>query len=275
MKKVTELDDHRQPVFEGLNEPDKLEILNLETDITNRLTGIKTNIYEIGKLLSQVKGIVGHGNFQRWIEETFQKDLPCNTARCYLSIYKTFKGQPKTVRLLPITFLIQMKHRSFPKKLMEKINENPEAFKNVDREKFIEGFNQFKNGKIDLNGFEKLVEKEISLAVKIETGETKKRNSIRSARTFKYGFVNLCKEIKGINSRLKKMRNSFAPIDEKTIQDKQIIFEKDLLKEIDNSIKELNELKGVIQDKNKLLKPQVVKKDGVIEQTHVQKVSNM
>jgi hypothetical protein len=68
-------------VFEGLNLATQKKILGIETDINSRLLNIKTDIYMIGKLLSQAKGILPHGTYQRWVEETWEKELPYQRRR--------------------------------------------------------------------------------------------------------------------------------------------------------------------------------------------------
>jgi hypothetical protein len=100
--KVTKLDDHRPEVYESLDTDQKRRVLRIEQEIQDRMIDIKVNVYEIGKLLSKAREIVGHGNFQLWVKQTFNGELPYSTAAFFKGVYETFKDRSDVVRLLPI-----------------------------------------------------------------------------------------------------------------------------------------------------------------------------
>ena len=114
---------------------DSQRINGIRDEIFKKLKGIKVNVYELGKLLTEAKGLVEPRKFQAWIEETFSGDLSYDSANLYRNIYMKFKDNPKVVHELPLTMLMLTMRKDFPKELLEQIEENPEDFKDVSVKK--------------------------------------------------------------------------------------------------------------------------------------------
>ena len=281
---VFNLDQYRGPVFDALGDDDKKRILNIQSDIELKLIHIKTNVYEIGKLLFRAKGILPHGKFQKWVEETFGRELPYSTAACYKGIYEIFKDNPKTVKLLPLNFLIQAKQETFPDEIRNLINENPEAFKESDFDEFNQIYGDFKGGKIDLGGFIGLAKKEIQIGKEILEGESHVRHSLRGKRTIKQGFRQLKDAISVMRENSRKIRTFFNP-PEKIIGGSDYAHPKlayrnwayntinqslddDLIKDLDKAIEELKKLKIDIEGRRgKLYRHRLVEENGVMKKT--------
>ncbi len=82
-------------------------VLRIETAIWKKLGGIKKNVYEIGRLLSEAKKIMTHGQYEPWIKDAFGDELPLSTASLYKQIYDRFKDRPDIVLKVPVTYLLE------------------------------------------------------------------------------------------------------------------------------------------------------------------------
>ena len=261
-------------VFTVLDQSQKKQILSIESDINLNLINMKTSIYKIGKLLHQAKIIIPHGQFQRWIEQTWGDQLPYPTAACYKSVYETFgkmQGGEKLVRLLPLTILIQLKQNSFPDEIRKIIEQNPEAFSKMNPDDFKEIYDNFKNNKIDLNEFMRLAKKQIEIGWQIFKGDSKVRNSLCAKRTIKVGFHDLLKSIKRMRSYVSHIRKWHVPAQEQVDAHNYRLsllnqtVDDGLIREIDKSIAELKCLKSDIEKKYGFFRDRLVVENGVIE----------
>ncbi len=119
-------------VFDSLQPKIQGKVLSIQGEINDRMQSIKTNVYEIGKLLAEAKEILGYGKFKPWIEETWGKTLPYSTAALYKAVFEKFAGRPDVVEAFPLTFLQQVKQGTFPDTVLETILDDPQAFSKED-----------------------------------------------------------------------------------------------------------------------------------------------
>jgi hypothetical protein len=253
----------QKPVFDTLNKGDQGRILNIQLAIDKNLVEVKFRFFDIGKLLSQAKGIVGHGNFQRWVEETWRGQLPYPTAACYRAIFEKFKNERVRITVLPITLLQQMAQDSFPDEIIKMITDNPEAFKDNASE-VRAAYANFKKGEIDLSEFESLATKVIALGISMYNGKGLENFSRTGKRVIKHGWTELKAAIWKIRKYSFKIRTYFPPAEDETpsFTDKEIaehnkkvdamtleLLDDDLIKEIDYAIDELELLRQEIKER--------------------------
>ncbi len=112
-----------QEVFDGLGDHNKKRIVDIEDRCRKLIEGIKKNVYQLGKALSEAKKILPHGKFQTWIKEAFGNTLSYPTAHNYMLIYNRFEKRPDVVQCLPLTHLLHMA-KSLP---------DEEIIKEIDR----------------------------------------------------------------------------------------------------------------------------------------------
>jgi hypothetical protein len=255
--------DPQKPVFETLKKGDQRRILNIQLDIDKNLNEVKFRFFEIGKLLSQAKGILGHGTFQRWIEETWRGQLPYPTAACYRAIYERFKYQKEKITVLPITLLQQMAQDTFPDEIIKMITDNPEAFKNNASE-IRAAYADFKKGEIDLSEFESLANKVIAIGIDMYNGQMLETYSRTGKRVIHLGLTELKAAIWKIRKYSYKIRSFFPPAkgEPMSVTDKEVaehnakvdavtqgLLDDDLIKEITYAIDELELLRKEIVEK--------------------------
>lgn len=145
---------HQKSALDSLSDHNKRIVLRISRGIRRDLEGIKVKVYDIGKRLSLAKRTVGHGNFQRRIEETFGDELPYSTAAAFKDIYDHFKDKQKLVKCLPVSLLLLMKQKEFSEHLIGMIEADPESFKqNVNVEELKKHYHAYKKGELTLDDF--------------------------------------------------------------------------------------------------------------------------
>lgn len=266
--KVAYLKDYQGAVFGTLDEAGQRKILHIQTDIEERLISIKTNVYEIGKLLHEAKEkVLPHGEFQKWIEETFGDQLPYPTAALYKSIYQMFKGKPQVIRGLPVTFLLQIKQDTFPEEIRKLVLEHPEAFKESEAKEASRLYQDFKDKAINLKDFVRLAKKQIEIGMAVQCGESHARHGTRTKRTLEGGFKELTQAINKIRKYARDMI-SFFPPPEDEVKTQPFLNEAQygrLIRSIDETAQSLHELKNDIEQKKGFFRDVLVVKDGVVK----------
>jgi hypothetical protein len=221
----------------------KLQKLTLRIELC--LVEIKINVYNLGKHLSEAKTILSHGRFQRWIEETFGRELPYPTAALYKSIYEYFQRKPELVRRLPLTLLMTMKEEAFPEEVEKLIEENPDAFKETDGQAFREAYKQLKEGRIDLDRFFSLAKLHIELGTRILAGETMFRQSRTATGTVRLGLKSLHDSIHKMTILADRMLGFFPSWQDAGVQNaaKLGLMDTELIAQVDRAISALETLK--------------------------------
>jgi hypothetical protein len=181
-------------VYSRLKVEQKLAILHIQAQVEDKLISIKRNIYEIGKLLSEAKAILPHGQFKPWIQETFGRHLPYSSAACYKAIYERFKGavdHPEFFQRLyelPLSFLQTLKQDSFPDTLLAIILENREALAQTEFELMTQAHRDYKDGILPLAEFEELIKELIKRAYTMFYSQSTIRTQIIKKRAVKIGL---------------------------------------------------------------------------------------
>jgi hypothetical protein len=121
-------------------------------EVKTRIGICKREIYFIGELLTEAKRIVGHGDFQRWIDDTFE--FSYQTANNFMNVYKYCLGQPFIADTMKASVLYQISTSGFPKDLRAYLFEDEsgrkwfENMKDADRKEMLR---RYKAGELDLN----------------------------------------------------------------------------------------------------------------------------
>lgn len=206
--------DKKQPIYDQVAVDQQAKLLSIQSGIENRLISVKINIYEMGKLLSDAKSILPHGAFQPWIEETFRNEMSYQMAANLKAIYEKFESNPRTVKLLPITFLMHMKQKSFPDEILQLVNENPAAAQQCDLVHMKKLHRELNQGEISVAEFNKMAKEQIDMGKAILEGESHVRHSLRAKRTTILGFTKTHRIIKKMREYSKTIRLYSPPADE-------------------------------------------------------------
>lgn len=226
-----------------IGETNRRKLRQITLEIEERLVNIKRDVFEIGKLLSKAKSVLPHGAFQKWVKQTFSKDLPYSTAQLYMKIYDTFQNQPKTVQLIPLHFLMSMTQNTFPEKIRDLINEHAENLEKEDIDGVNEAFRQFKEGEIKRSEFERIADRYIKLGFNIAQGLTHRR-IVKNAREGLHSQEdNLINQIRSYIKRTQQYNNMFPP---------EVGEERVMVKKIDIMINQLKQLKAEVKGETRL-----------------------
>ena len=235
--------EHQAEIF--LTEKQRKKLLDYQIKIEGCLDSIKVNVYEIGRYLSYAKNLLDHGQFKKWIKETFGLELPYSTAWLYKSIYESFPKQPECVRRLPLGLLSIMKQDSFPTEIKALISAHPEAFVQADMQTYSKTYSMFKRGEFSQEEFYGQTKKLIQLAAELTSGETRSRHSKLVTRCAVAGFIDMERQIKRATENFKKVISALPT--ETTAKEQtlgRLGFQDELIiKMVDKSIAALTELK--------------------------------
>ena len=221
-------------IFDSLMQWNKWKLLEIEEAINKRLHCVKCDIFEIGRLLSEAKKVIGHGNFKKWIEETWGEELPYSTAACYKKIYEEYGFRPDLIKSLPVSFLIHMAHSKFPDKAKNKIVENPKAFKEADLNGTADFFKDFKQGQATEDQFVNHIEEQIQIGAQ----KLSENHSNRQARRKKRSRIQIFKDkAKGAIQRHKEIKKHFLAVE--PVEYSQINLERNMLIESADELLEL------------------------------------
>jgi len=117
-------------------------------EIKARLIRTKNDLYHIGKLLTEAKQIVGHGEFQNWVQKNF--DFRYSTANNMMNVYACCAGNPDVVSKIKTSILYKVSSKSFPEELRKFILDNADILEDIDNETIVDISQKFASGKANL-----------------------------------------------------------------------------------------------------------------------------
>ena len=215
--------------YEDLGRSEKIKLTKIEREIQNKTIEIKTQAFEIGKLLCQAKRIISHGCFQDWIKQTFADDLPYSTAYFYMRIYQTFKKQPGVVPLIPTQYLTTLTQKKFPKEALqiikEKLDKQPDSIEKWQLDEVKEFYDLMKKGTVGGNAFLRQVKqiiKDGQNLVNDKMNKTKHRMNRNARRTLYFGLGDILKSLDSAIEQAQQMAGLF-PFDPNDPVHQQII----------------------------------------------------
>lgn len=98
---------------------DKRQFLSLiAEEMKLRVEAINDHIFYIGKLLSEAKQVLNHGDYEPWVKENFPS-ISRSTANNCTRVYKTFAFAPHAVRDLPRSLLYYLSSSKCDEELRE------------------------------------------------------------------------------------------------------------------------------------------------------------
>jgi hypothetical protein len=217
----------------GLSKAQTVELMSIETEVQSRLMYIKRDVYEIGKLLSVAKGIVSHGEFEKWIEKTFGDDLPYSTANYCMRVYMTFEDKPSLVTRIPSKYLLMVTQKSFPDQIVQLLKDNPDMISphNLSQVKTL--YEDYKKGILESNVFLKLAGRQIRTGLEIKADYNTYRINGTMRRPLHRGIKEMMDRIEGVRIIVRDM-NHYYPPDVDSPEHKEIV------KLLNKSISELS-----------------------------------
>jgi len=233
--------DEREKTFK--NDTEKITnideyLYSIEEELQVRSRAFKYHIFEIGKLLCELKRILPHGKFQIWIDNNFEY---CRkTAHNFMKVYRACMGHPEVVQYFNPSCLYVIASPDFPADFRQALFSGVKGPVDIKKKDIVKIAIQFKNGEV------KTTDKEVQDLLK-------KQRDISIREKYKI-------ELKALNQllidRLEKiekllMINSSNPLiekytDEEVITRDETHYEitnkiKDFIAQIDTMIKELDE----------------------------------
>ncbi|MDB4442246.1 DUF3102 domain-containing protein [bacterium] len=112
------------------NDPLNQNQLSLMVDEVNlRVQNIKRELYEIGRVLTEAKKIIGHGGFQDWMEAEF--DFSYQTANNFMHVYQCCLGRPQLVEDFKPSLLYILTAPKFQENIRELFFKHASFFKKI------------------------------------------------------------------------------------------------------------------------------------------------
>jgi hypothetical protein len=176
---------------------------------------------------------------------------------------------------------MKLKQKDFPEEIRQLVAENPEAFGQESTQTVIQAYKDFKDGNIDLSGFETLAKKQITLAEKMLQGESHLRNSRRTRQIMGVGFRSIRTQVGKFTQDVKELHQHlpsagqtenggpYAAVLEYLSDGSRVKEIRGCKEEMEGCIEELDKLEAAIEGEGKLFKQRLVTKDGVVEKKWV------
>jgi len=237
-----------EEITEECNTKEKIKLMKIQNEIEVRMYNIKRDTFEIGRLLSKGKKIVGHGNFQKWIETAFGNELPYSTAYMYMMIYKGFKDHEKAVGHLPLDFLYTMSQAKNPKEIKKLIAEKAEDITKETADEIKEVFDLFKKGKIMRTDYVKAINEMTKQGIERETKSTKHRITVPARHILYWGGSNILVQIQAMIDKAREMAHLYPYTADNPEHQK-------FMKEIKKTIQKLLKLRETLQNKGQFFDP--------------------
>ena len=135
------------------NEQRDTYLLSIKEELNARCKGLKHQIFEIGKLIFEVRTILPHGEFKPWINDNFE--FCYKTAHNYMRVYTVCMGNPELVKYFNPSSLYVISNPKFPGRLREALFEGVKGPVDIKKKDLVHLALKFKNGEI------KITDKEI------------------------------------------------------------------------------------------------------------------
>lgn len=122
---------------------------SIAEELKARSQTFKYNIFEIGKLLYEVKKNLPHGEFQPWVEKNFE--LGYRTAHHCMSVFLVCMGHPEVIQYFNASCLYLIAKPSFPGGLREALFDGAKGPVDVSKKELIQVALKYKNGEVSTN----------------------------------------------------------------------------------------------------------------------------
>ena len=193
-------------------------------EIHQRIGSMRRDIFEIGRIITEVKKKIRKGPYSDWI--TRDLGISKTTARNYMYVYRECMGFPELVDSFKPSILYDVVKPSFPEELRKELLENTTGVHDYSRKDFLKVVTRYKKGEIEIDGDE------------VQGLLRKQRNQNVSLR-----FVNLLKVIeKDVQKGLKLMSNlNNSDLNNPLIEDKNNLKDREIHLKIEEFIENIAE----------------------------------
>ena len=130
----------------------QIYVESVTNEIHFRIGSIKRNIFEIGKLIIDVKQLLKQGQFSRWIKNDRQVSM--NTANNFMNVYRVCLGTPELVTHFKPSILYKICSPSFPDDLRQELLINAKGVYHHSLKEFLIVVTKFRNGEIGIDSDE-------------------------------------------------------------------------------------------------------------------------
>ena len=227
-------------ITEKLSDTDRVKLLEDQTEVQREIFSVKRSVFNIGKILSKAKARLPHGYFIRWIKLSFGDDLPYSTAYLYMKIYEMFKDHKSIIEWVPMKYLVMITSKEFPAEIIRVLKRHKKEIGPAALQQIGDNYHKYKKGELSKSRLIKLSEKQILMACGKWKGETKHRiNQVMR--------LSITTETKDILRRITTLRATACEMAESWPYDPASSEHRKLLAEIDNTIKELQNLKADLE----------------------------
>ncbi len=153
LKKLNEAIDHGHGIeksYKDLSTIDETQeyLASIKEELEARCSGLKLQIFEIGKLLFEVKKILPHGKFKPWINDNFE--FSYKTALNYMKVYTVCMGNPEIVEYFKPSCLYFIAKPDFPCGLREALFEGVKGPVDIKKKDLVQLALKFKKGELKI-----------------------------------------------------------------------------------------------------------------------------
>lgn len=148
-KTAKSLREERDRLFKDDPESDK-QLPLIVDEIRARVGSTKRQAFEIGRLLTKAKAIVGHGKFKDWIKN--QKfDFGYQTANNFMNVYRYCLENPALVQSIKASVLYRIASPKFPEDLRRHLFKHANALEKITNDEIKDLCGRFKDKELDLD----------------------------------------------------------------------------------------------------------------------------
>lgn len=119
---------------------------SVQEELKVRGQAFKYHIFEIGRILCELKRILRHGSFQDWIDNNF--DFCYETANNFMKVYRACMGHPEVVEYFNPSCLYVIAKPDFPADLRQALFEGAKGPVDIKKVDLVKAAIQFRNGEV-------------------------------------------------------------------------------------------------------------------------------
>lgn len=125
---------------------------SIREELNCRAKAFRFQIYEIGRLLYQVKKMVPHGEFKPWVETNFE--LGYRTAHNCMRVYIACMGHPEVVEYFNASCLYLISKPGFPEDLRDALFDGATGPVDVQKKDLVELSMKYRKGEVSIDDYE-------------------------------------------------------------------------------------------------------------------------
>jgi hypothetical protein len=243
---------------DGKSAPDIVEnyLESVEQEIKHRDKSLKHQIFEIGRLLCDVKKFIPHGKFLAWVEQktTYSK----STARNFMRVYEACLGYPEVTQFFKQSELYEISRPSFPQGFRDEL--------------FIKAYKVRRENDIGRKKLLEIVHKWNRGEIQIDSPEVQNLLMIEKDRDYFHLYK---KELEALQAILEDRLKKFEKLDSKFISSPLLENDKDAKADVYFEV--LDMIKGFIVDvkfKVQNINPDLNRKHKICENAKVTNLEN-